>query len=366
MDLFVQTVNNIGKIDKVSLENAWIHLDSLSKPIRSLGVMEEIVTRMAGITGRLHNEFRKKSIVIFCSDNGICDEGVSGCSQNVTNIVTHNIPDYKTGVGVISKFYNCDLTVVDVGVIGEIKNNKVINRKISEGTKNMRYGPSMTREQCIKSIEVGIEIVDELCNNGYDIFGTGEMGIGNTSTSSAVISVLLNIPLDNCVGLGAGLNEGQLQHKINVLRDSISFNNPKKNDVIDVISKVGGYDIGGLCGAFLSAAKNRKPIVIDGIISCAAALCAYKINPLTRDYMFTSHKSAERAVNEVFKYLDLKPILDLDMRLGEGSGCPIGISVIESSLFMSREMDSFKEAGMSESEQNKYEILYEERKEYEK
>ncbi|MGL4773981.1 MAG: nicotinate-nucleotide--dimethylbenzimidazole phosphoribosyltransferase [Clostridium sp.] len=361
-----EILKEITPLNREAMEKAWEHLDGLSKPVRSLGEMEEIVVKMAGITGRLHNTIEKKNIVIFASDNGVCDEGVSGCSQEVTNIVTNNLPRLMSGVGVLSRFYGCDLTVVDVGVKGEITNPKVINRKIREGTRNMHKGFAMTREECILAIETGFETIKNLASEGYKIFGTGEMGIGNTSTSAAVISCLLNLDVEEVVGLGAGLNEGQFENKKRILKEAVELNAPNGEDVIDVLSKVSGFDIAALCGAFLGAASLRVPIVIDGLISCAAALCAFKINPLARDFMFPSHKSAERAVNEVFKALELNPILDMKMRLGEGSGCPMAISIIEASLFMSREMDSFDEAGISENEQENYEKLYEERREYEK
>lgn len=344
MELLNSTLKQIKPLYEDSVKEAVKRLDNLAKPIGSLGYLEDIASRMAGITGKVHNEIKKKNIIIMCADNGVVDEGVSACPQNITAILTNNATKGIMGVSVLSNFAKSDTTVVDIGVKADFNDSRIINRKIAYGTNNMLKGPAMTREQAIKAIETGIEIVDNLVEEGYDLLGTGELGIGNTTTSAAILSALSGIDSDLIVGKGAGLTLEQYENKKRVVKKSIEVNKPDKNDVIDVISKVGGFDIAGLCGCFLGAAKNRVPIVIDGFISSAAALCAYKLCPLSRDYMFPSHLSAEPGAVYMMKELNLEPMLNLKMRLGEGSGCPLAFNIIEAALEIINKMGTFEDA----------------------
>ncbi|MCB2305016.1 nicotinate-nucleotide--dimethylbenzimidazole phosphoribosyltransferase [Clostridium estertheticum] len=344
MGLLKETLQFIEPLNKEAMKKAWDRLDSLSKPIGSLGELENIIAKMAGITGNIHNKINKKNVVIMCSDNGVVEEDVSNCPKSVTATVTNNFTKKITGVYVLSKFSGSDITVVDVGIDADLNNPKVINKKIAYGTMNMMKGPAMTREQTIKAIEVGIETVDNLVLDGYDLLGTGEMGVGNTATSAAILSVLSGLEVEESVGKGSGITENQFINKKRVIKKSIEVNNPDRNDVIDVISKVGGFDIAGLCGCFLAAAKNRVPIVIDGFIASAAALCAYKLNPLVIGYIFASHLSAEPGAAFVMKEIGLKPMLNLNMRLGEGSGCPLAFNIIEAALYTMDNMGTFEDA----------------------
>ncbi|MCB2357920.1 nicotinate-nucleotide--dimethylbenzimidazole phosphoribosyltransferase [Clostridium estertheticum] len=344
MGLLKETLKFIEPLNKEAMKKAWDRLDSLSKPIGSLGELENIIAKMAGITGNIHNKINKKNVVIMCSDNGVVEEDVSNCPKSVTATVTNNFTKKITGVYVLSKFSGSDITVVDVGIDADLNNPKVINKKIAYGTMNMMKGPAMTREQTIKAIEVGIETVDNLVIDGYDLFGTGEMGVGNTATSAAILSVFSGLEVEESVGKGSGITEEQFINKKRVIKKSIEVNNPDRNDVIDVISKVGGFDIAGLCGCFLAAAKNRVPIVIDGFIASAAALCAYKLNPLVIGYIFASHLSAEPGAAFIMKEIGLKPMLNLNMRLGEGSGCPLAFNIIEAALYTMDNMGTFEDA----------------------
>lgn len=344
MELLKNTLQCIEPLNKEAMRKAWERLDSLTKPIGSLGELENIVAKMAGITGKIHNKINKKNVVIMCSDNGVEEEGVSNCPKSVTATVTNNFTKEITGVYVLSKFAQSDITIVDVGVDADFNNSKIIDRKIAYGTMNMMKGPAMTREQTIKAIEVGIETIDDLVSKGYDLFGTGEMGVANTATSAAILSVLSGLTVDLSVGKGSGITEEQFIKKKSVVTKAIEVNKPDKNDVIDVLAKVGGFDIAGLCGCFLAAAKNRVPIVIDGFISGAAALCAYKLNPLVKEYIFPSHLSAEPGAAFAMKEIGLKPMLNLNMRLGEGSGCPLAFNIIEAALFAMDNMGTFEEA----------------------
>lgn len=350
MELLKNTINSIEPINKEAIKKAWNRIDSLTKPIGSLGELESIMAKMSGITGEVHNKINKKNIVIMCSDNGVVEEGVSNCPKSLTATVTNNFTKEVTGVYVLSKFVGSDITVVDVGVDAELNNPKIINKKIAYGTKSMMKGPAMTKEQAIAAIEVGIEITDDLVSKGYDLFGTGEMGVGNTATSAAILSVFSGFEVDMTVGKGSGITKEQYIIKKRVVKKAIEINNPDKEDVIDVLSKVGGLDIAGLCGCFLSAAKNKVPIVIDGFISGVAALCAYKLNPLVKDYMFASHLSAEPGAAFAMKEIGLVPILNLNMRLGEGSGCPLAFNIIEAALFTMDNMGTFDEATIDSSD----------------
>lgn len=348
--------NNIYK-DILSIEplfsdavsEAWVHIDNLTKPIGSLGYLEEIGAKIAGIKGFSPNKLEKKSIIIMCADNGVVEEGVSTCPQSTTAIVTENFTKDITGVYTLSKFSGSDLTIVDVGVNYDFNNEKIIDKKISYGTKNIVKEAAMSREQAIRAIEIGIDIVKELKQKGYEILGTGEMGIGNTTTSAATFVALTGMDIDKVVGKGAGITEIQYENKKNVVKKALEKNAPDKNDVIDVLSKVGGYDIAALCGCFIGAAKYRIPIVIDGFIASVAALCAYKLNKYTRDYMFPSHLSAEPGAIHIMKELGLKPMLNLDMRLGEGSGCPLAFNIIDAAIYTINNMGTFEKARLEKT-----------------
>nr|WP_266354001.1 nicotinate-nucleotide--dimethylbenzimidazole phosphoribosyltransferase [Gottschalkia acidurici] len=285
-------------------------------------------------------------MVIMCADNGVVEEGVSACPQSLTTTVTNNFTRNITGVCVLSEYTNTDITVVDIGVNSDFNNPKIVNKKIAYGTKNIVKEAAMTRDETIKAIEIGIETIDELVEKGYDMFGTGEMGIGNTTTSAAVLSVLSQIDSKIVTGKGSGLTEEQFQNKKNIIKKAIEINKPNKDDIIDVLSKVGGFDIAGLCGCFLGAAKNGVPIVIDGLISSVAALCAHKLNPLVSGYIFPSHLSAEPGAQYILDELDLKPMLNLSMRLGEGSGCPLAFNIIEAALFTMNNMGTLDDANI--------------------
>lgn len=349
MKLLKETLEAIKPVDEEAKKKAKERMDNLTKPIGSLGILEEIVIKMAGITGKVHNKMEKRSTVVMCADNGVVEEGVSACPKSFTKVLTENLTRGYTGVSVLSEFTNSDVTTVDIGVDADIDNPKVLNRKVAYGTKNMAKGPSMTREEAIKAIEVGIKVADKLYSEGYDILGTGEMGIGNTTTSAAVLSVFSGLSPDISCGKGSGLTDEQYEEKKNTVKKAIEINKPDKNDPLDVISKVGGFDIAGMCGCFLSAAKNRNPIVIDGFISSAAALCAVMFNPLVKDYLFPSHLSKEPGAMYMMEEIGLKPMLNLEMRLGEGSGCPLAFQVIDSALYIMDNLATFEQSTLDKN-----------------
>lgn len=347
MKLLKDTLTSIKPINEEAKDIARIKWDGLVKPIGSLGSLEEITIKISGITGKTINNIDKRAVVVMASDNGVVDQGVSAAPQFFTKVLAENTGKGITGIATLGKFTNTDIVTVDLGVIGEINHPDVINKKIANGTKNFTKEPAMTYEEAVMAIEIGIEIGDKLFNEGYSILGTGELGIGNTTTSAAVLSVLTGLDVDLTCGKGAGLTEEQYSGKKEAIIKGIELNKPNKEDPIDVLAKVGGFDIGGLCGLYLSAAKNKLPIIIDGFISSVGALIAVKLNPLVREYLIPSHLSNEAGAKYVMEELKLKPMLNMEMRLGEGSGCPLAFQIIEAAMFTLENMGTFEEATLS-------------------
>ncbi|MEN8905679.1 MAG: nicotinate-nucleotide--dimethylbenzimidazole phosphoribosyltransferase [Clostridiales bacterium] len=342
MDLYNNTLQNIIGPDKKIMTSTKNKLDNLIKPIGSLGRLEDISIKVSGITGKIKNTIDKKCIIIMASDNGICEDGVSCSPKEITYEQTLNFTKGITGINILAKHASSDIKIIDIGIDSEINHPDIIDKKIRKGTSNISKGPAMSRFEAIKAIETGIEIVTSLVKEGYNLLGTGEMGIGNTSTSSAITMCLTQCSSDLAVGKGAGLTNEMFVHKKNIIDTAIKVNDPNRNDPIDVLSKLGGFDIAGLVGCYLGAAVNRVPILIDGLISAAAALVAYNINPLLRDYMIPSHKSTEPSYSLILQTIKLEPMLHLNMRLGEGTGCPLAFNIIEAALKITNEMASFQ------------------------
>lgn len=340
-------IDGIVPADNTAKEKAKARVDSLIKPIGSLGRLEGLAVQLAGITGRANNSFEKKCTVVMSADNGIVEEGVASSPQEITALQTVNMLKGLTGISVFSKAAGSDIKVVDIGIKSDLDYPGLLSRKIKHGTDNMAKGPAMTREEAIASIEVGIELVEELVSEGYTLFGTGEMGIGNTSTSSAVTMVLAGCG-EEAIGKGAGLDDNAHAKKKEIIAGAISLNHPDPSDPIDVLSKVGGLDIGGLAGCFLGAAYHRVPIFVDGVISAVSALIACRLNPNVKDYILPSHISMEPAYRIIMKELELRPFLDMDMRLGEGSGCPMGFQVVDMACAMVNNMATFEEIALSD------------------
>lgn len=343
MNNFKTMIEGIKPLDKKAMEEAKIRMDDLVKPIGSLGRLEDIAIQLSGITGQLKNIIEKKCTVVMSADNGVMDEGVSAAPQVVTLIQTGNMFKGICGINVLSKVAGSDIRLVDIGINGDVDFPGLIQKKIRKGTSNMAKGPAMSRDEAMQAIETGIEVVNQLVEDGYNLLGTGEMGIGNTSTSSAVLMCFSGCSVEVAVGKGAGLTEEDFAKKKRVIETALKVNNPDPKDPIDVIAKVGGFDIAGLVGCYLAAAYHRVPIVIDGFISGVAALTAYRINPLTKEYMIPSHASAEPGYDYMIKQIGLEPLLLLKMRLGEGSGCPLAFNVIEGATAVMNNMATFAE-----------------------
>ncbi|MFC1668933.1 nicotinate-nucleotide--dimethylbenzimidazole phosphoribosyltransferase [Spirochaetota bacterium] len=341
-----RTIEGIGKLNEEVMEKAQERLNYLLKPPGSLGRLEDIARQLAGITGEINNEISKKTIIVMGGDNGILEENVSSYPGEVSLSVAQTMVNGISGVAVLAKYAGADLKVVDLGLNGEVKADGIINRKIRNGTSNFAKGPAMTRDEAVKAIETGIEITNDAIDEGARLLGTGEIGIGNTTTSSAILYAFTKGNLDELVGRGAGITDEGLEHKKEVILRAVELNKPDPRDPIDVISKVGGFDIAGLTGCYLAAAAGRVPIVIDGFISGVAAVCAYKLKEEARDFMLTSHVSVEPGTAKVSEILGLAPMLDMNMRLGEGTGCALAFNIIEAATKMMNEMGTFRDIGM--------------------
>ena len=338
-------VRAVQPLDQKAMLAAEAHQARLAKPPGSLGRLEELSVQLAGITGKVHNELPRKQLLVFAADNGVVAEGVSSAPQSVTMQQTINLTRGKTGAAVLAKRFGCGLTVCDVGVNADLCESAVLNRKIAYGTQNICAGPAMTREQALQAILTG-EVVAE--NVDADAVGIGEMGIGNTTTSSAVLAVLLGADVDKVTGRGGGITEESFRKKKAVIRTAIAVNRPNRDDVIDVLAKVGGFDLAAMCGAFLGAAASRRAAVVDGFISAVAALCAVRLCPLVRGYLIPSHASFEIGYRLAMEELALRPLFDLGMRLGEGSGCPLAFQVLDAACAVMNNMASFDEAGIND------------------
>lgn len=338
-------VRAVLPLDRGAMTAAEEYQARLAKPPGSLGRLEEISIQLAGITGRVHNALNKKQLLVFAADNGVVAEGVSSAPQSVTKQQTINLMRGKTGAAVLAKHFGCGLTVCDVGVNADIYESAVLNRKIAYGTQNICTGPAMTREQTLQAILTGAEIARTV---DADVIGVGEMGIGNTTTSSAVLAVLLGTDVEAVTGRGGGITEESFRKKKAVIRTAIEVNRPDRDDVVGVLSKVGGLDLAAMCGAFLGAAAARRPAVIDGLISAAAALCAVRLCPNVHGYLVPSHASFEIGYRLAMEAMDLRPLFDLGMRLGEGSGCPLAFQVLDAACAVINDMATFDEAGIND------------------
>ena len=331
--------------DREAMDAAQRRQAQLAKPPGSLGRLEELSVQLAGITGQVHNRMDRKHLLVFAADNGVVAEGVSSAPQSVTLMQTVNLTRAKTGAAVLCKHFGCGITVCDVGVNADIREKAVVNRKIAYGTQNMLHGPAMTREQALTAILTGAELA---MGTGADALGVGEMGIGNTTTSSAVLAVLLDVEPETVTGRGGGITDESFLRKKEVIRLAIARNRPDRADPVDVLAKVGGFDLAAMCGAFLGAAATHRPVVIDGFISVVAALCAVRLCPHVRGYLVPSHASFEIGYRLAMEALDLQPLFLLGMRLGEGSGCPLAFQVLDAACAVINDMATFDQAGIDD------------------
>lgn len=341
-----ETMQKIRPVDVAAMAAAKQHWDGLGKPLGSLGRLEKALIRIAGIqrTGDVHID--RKALVIMCADNGVVEEGVTQCGQEVTATVAENFLDEKSCVAIMCRRAGTKICPVDIGMA--VDTPRVEKRKIAYGTKNMAKEPAMTREQAIAAIEVGIAKAEELHAQGYEMLATGEMGIGNTTTSSAMTAVYLGLDVETVTGRGAGLSSHGLQRKIYAIKQAIAVNQPDPEDPLDVLAKVGGLDIAGMCGLFLGGAAQQMPVVMDGFISQVAALTAVRLVPECADYILASHVSEEPGANILLKALEKDAFLTCGMRLGEGSGAVALFPILDFASDIYHKMSTFVQADIVE------------------
>ena len=342
-------ISRIKSPEKKYYELAQEKLDNLTKPLGSLGRLEELARQIVGITGNLKPVLDKKYIFTMAADHGVVDEGISAYPREVTSQMVYNFLNGGAGINVLSKHVGAEVVVVDMGVAVDLeKSLSLIIKKVGYGTKNMAKGPAMTKEEAASSVIAGIDIVEQYVKTGAKIIGTGDMGIGNTTSSSAIISVVAGVDPLMVAGYGTGLDDKGLVNKIEVIKKAISLNKPDPDDGLDILSKIGGFEIGGIAGLIIGSAYMKIPVVIDGFISGAGAIVAEKLCPASKEYMIASHQSVEKGHKIMMEKLGLKPLFNLDMRLGEGTGAALGIGLAEASVKILNEMATFKEAGVSE------------------
>jgi len=344
--VYIEQIKNIKDLDKTSMDKAKARWDNIAKPVGSLGELENVVVKLAGITGSDDVRLDKRAVIVMCADNGVLAQGVAQTPGGITAVMAGFIADKRSSVCIMAKKADADIIAVDMGMFTRISNKNILDRHIADGTADFTKGPAMTMEQARKAMQTGIELVKDCKEKGYKIIATGEMGIGNTTTSSAVASVLLGSSIEKVTGRGAGLSDEGLARKINAIKRGIEINKPDRTDAFDVLYKLGGFDIAGLCGVFLGGAIHGIPIIIDGFISSVSALVAARICPGARDFMIPSHVSAEPACKAVMEELGLSPIIQAGMRLGEGTGAVAVLPLIDMALAVYHDLMTFKDIGM--------------------
>jgi nicotinate-nucleotide--dimethylbenzimidazole phosphoribosyltransferase len=348
MELFERTVKAIRPLDADAAVAARARQDNLTKPLGSLGRLEALSIQVAGITGKERPVIKEKAIITCAGDHGVVAQGVSAYPQDVTPEMVYNFLNGGAAINVLARHIGARVVVVDAGVAADFEPHPgLLIKKVAHGTADMAVGPAMTREQAIQAIEVGIEAVEAEIARGLDIVGTGDMGIGNTTPSSAIAAVFTGLSVAELTGRGTGLDDEQLTHKVAVIEQALAVNQPDPKDALDVLSKVGGFEIGAIAGVILGAAAHRIPVVVDGFISTAGALIAGGVAPLSCEYMIASHASVEIGHRAMMAHLGVKPCLEFDMRLGEGTGAALVMGIVEAACKVLDEMATFEDAGVS-------------------
>ncbi|WP_342481264.1 nicotinate-nucleotide--dimethylbenzimidazole phosphoribosyltransferase [Paenibacillus sp. FSL L8-0340] len=345
-----EVIGRIVPADEQAILRAGDRLNSLTKPPGSLGRLEALAVRLAGISGVEQPSYGKRTVVVMAADHGVCSEGVSAFPQEVTVQMAHNFLSGGAAVNVLARQGGAEVKLVDIGIGGDLSHPELIDRKVRRGTSNMAQGPAMSREEALRAILAGVNVAEEAVSSGTEILITGEMGIGNTTASAAVLCALEGIPAETAVGRGTGIDDERLRHKIAVVERALQINAPDPDDAIDVLAKVGGLEIAGLAGLILGAAAARVPVVLDGFISGAAALAAKALAPESIHYMIASHVSGEQGHKLMLERLGLEALLDLGLRLGEGTGGALCLHLIEAVCRIMREMATFESAGVSGAE----------------
>ena len=353
MNLLESTIKKITPQDADARTLARARLEQLTMPYWALGRLMDLAEELAGMTGSLKPPVDRKTVVTMAGDHGIVEAGVSKYPQEVTVQMVYNFVRGGAGINALARLVGARVVVVDMGVAGDLSElvtmGKIISKRTGAGTKNMLTGPAMSREEAIRSLEGGIEVALEL-GLATDVFGTGDMGIGNTSSSAAIINIFSGLPVSEIAGRGTGIDDSQLLHKIAMIEKAIEINRPDPGDALDVLAKVGGFEIGGIAGLILGAASMKKPVLVDGFISTAGALIAAHLAPVAREYMIASHRSMEKGHQIALDCLGKKPLLDLDLRLGEGTGAALSMNLVEAAVRILTEVATFEEAAVSKAD----------------
>ncbi len=354
MSLLERTLQKIFPQDSITREAAKDRLDKLALPHWALGDLMDLAIDIAGMTRSTHPEVHRKAIVTMAGDHGVVAENVSKFPREVTPQMVYTIVAGKAGINALAAQAGAEVFVVDMGVAADLKElvegKKIINKKVGLGTDNIAVGPAMSKAMAKRAVESGIDIANDLSAR-FDIFGTGDMGIGNTTPSTAIAAVCTGKDVTKLTGRGTGLDDEQVKHKISVIKRALEINKPDPNDGLDILAKVGGFEIGGLAGLIIGAAANCKPVIIDGFISTAAALIAYKIEPFVRDYLIFSHRSVEPGHEAMQQALGCKkPLLDLNFRLGEGTGAAVAMNLVEGAVAILTKVATFEEAAVAQAD----------------
>ena len=344
-------ITDIKPLDEAAMQAARARQDTLTKPRGSLGKLEELSIQLAGMKADPLPSVEHKAVIVMAADHGVTAEGVSAYPSEVTAQMVLNFLHGGAAINVLAHQSRARVTVVDIGVARDFEPLPgLLQRKVMCGTRNLAQGPAMTREEAEQALQVGVDVLLEEAEHGLDIVATGDMGIGNTTSSSAIAAVMTGLPVPEVVGRGTGIDDSGLERKIRVIERALAVNPPKADDAIDILHKVGGLEIAGLAGVMIAAAGRRIPVIVDGFISTAAALIAVGLAPRLRDYLISAHQSVEIGHQAMLKHLNLTPLLDLNMRLGEGTGAALAFHLLEASTRILRDMATFGEAGVSDKE----------------
>jgi len=347
-----ETLQAIGPLDEVAIAAARERQARLTKPAGSLGRLEELSLKLAGIKGQAQPDVSRKAIIVMAGDHGVAAEGVSAYPSEVTAQMVLNFLAGGAAINVFARQVGARVVVADLGVAQDLPpHSQLIQRKLGYGTKNLLLGPAMSREEARQAVEIGIEIVQAEVARGLDLVGTGDMGIGNSTASSAIVASFSGLEVERVTGRGTGVDDAGLKHKVAVIEKALEVNQPDPNDALDVLAKVGGFEIAGLVGLIFGAAAARIPIVIDGFISSAAALVATEWHPPVRDYLIAAHSSVEIGHRIMLERMELNPLLNLNLRLGEGTGAVLAMTMLEAACLALKEMATFDEAGVSERDE---------------
>ena len=346
-----EIIKDIKPLDEPAMKAARARQDTLTKPRGSLGRLEELSVQLAGMKADPFPSVERKAVIVMAADHGVAQEGVSAYPSDVTAQMVLNFVRGGAAINVLARQVQARVTVVDIGVKADFEPMRgLVRRKVMCGTRNMAQGPALTREEAEQALQVGVDVLNEEAAHGLDLVATGDMGIGNTTPSSAIAAVMTGLPVVQVVGRGTGIDDQGLERKLKVIEQSLAVNRPDATDALDVLHKVGGLEIAGLAGVMIAAAHRRIPIVVDGFISTASAMIAVGLAPGVREYLISAHQSVEIGHQAMLRHLHLKPLLDLNLRLGEGTGSALAFHLIEASTRILREMATFEEAGVSDKE----------------